>query len=117
MGVKRFDLVRDTERRDSWLEECYGGQYVKASDYDALAAELAQSKDLAEAQAASAEKGWNRVRELEAALEGISKLKGLTLLGGNGMESDRAYQLGANCAFNQAAEMAATALETNEVSK
>lgn len=40
MGIKRFDLIQDAERRDSWMEECYGGKYALASDYDALAAQL-----------------------------------------------------------------------------
>lgn len=38
MGIKRFDYVQDAERRDSWMEECYGGKYALSSDYDALAA-------------------------------------------------------------------------------
>lgn len=45
------------------------------------------------------------------ALEVIVKLGALTLLGGSGMDSERAYQLGAHNAFGQAAEMARSALQ------
>ena len=45
------------------------------------------------------------------ALKGIVKLGGLALLGGRDMESDRAYEAGANAAFGQAAEMARSALQ------
>jgi hypothetical protein len=51
-----------------------------------------------------------RIADLEAALKGIAELSTLTLLGGRGMESDRAYEAGANSAFGQAAEMARSAL-------
>jgi hypothetical protein len=43
MGVKRFDFVQDAERHDSWMEEAAHGEYVKASDYDALQAKLDQT--------------------------------------------------------------------------
>jgi hypothetical protein len=54
-----------------------------------------------------------RIRELEAALQGIVKLGPLTLIGGDDMSGLReAYSVGAHRAFGQAAEMAASALET-----
>jgi hypothetical protein len=75
IDVQRY-IVTDTP------DCCIGGnkELVLASDYDALAAELAETKELAEAQAASAEKAWNKVRDLEAALrearEGVLKYLG-----------------------------------------
>jgi hypothetical protein len=53
---------------------------------------------------------------LEAALELIAAMGGMTLLGGTDLESPRAHELGANKAFEQAASIARSALsgEVNE---
>jgi hypothetical protein len=49
-------------------------------------------------------------QRLEAALESIAAMGGMTLLGGRDLDPERAYQHGANSAFGQAAEMARSAL-------
>ncbi len=51
-----------------------------------------------------------RIAELEEALQEIAQMSGKTLLGGRDLESDRAHELGANKAFEQAANIARTAL-------
>lgn len=56
-----------------------------------------------------------RIERLEGALQGIVKLGALTLIGGDDMSGLReAYSVGAHRAFEQAAEMAASALETKD---
>jgi hypothetical protein len=87
------------------------------AERDALAAELAEiieSRDAWKGLASNNQALEVRIRELEEALKGIAKLGGLTLLGGDGMEPDRAYQHGAHAAFEQAAGMASDALETGD---
>jgi hypothetical protein len=39
MGVKRFDLI-ESIGGEAWLEEAALGEYVKASDYDAMLMEI-----------------------------------------------------------------------------
>lgn len=46
------------------------------------------------------------IERLCAALSAISSMGKLTLLGGEGLDPERAYQQGANAAFSQAAEIA-----------
>lgn len=97
-------MSTDQVPREWWLHAVEGR--------DALAAQLAECNGVMIAGNSAMEQALDRIRELEAALQGIAKLAGLTLLGGDGMESDRAYQHGAHAAFGQAAEMASAALET-----
>lgn len=52
-----------------------------------------------------------RIKDLEDALRLIAGMGGMTLIGGGDMEPRRAHELGANKAFNQAAEIAASALQ------
>jgi hypothetical protein len=48
--------------------------------------------------------------DMYEALLCISKMAGLTLLGGSGLDPEKAYQLGAHNAFEQATEVANVAL-------
>ena len=83
-----------TDDRLKWLS---GSEYAH-SEPGQIAAELLTARV--------------RIATLEAALLGITKLGGLTLLlGGRGLESHSAYEAGANAAFGQAADMARSALE------
>jgi hypothetical protein len=48
--------------------------------------------------------------QMYEALQTIAAMSGMTLIGGSDLEADRAHELGANKAFEQAAEIARAAL-------
>lgn len=54
---------------------------------------------------------------LASGLKLIAEMRGKTLLGGRGMESDRAYEAGANAAFGHAADIARAALSAETPSQ
>ena len=56
----------------------------------------------------------DEIKRLKTALQLIAGMGGMTLLGGGDLEPNRAHELGAHKAFNQAAEIARSALETEE---
>lgn len=123
--IKRYGPWKDRGGWASVMDEEKDGSYVRYEDYAAIASELAEVQAkydefwrTSNETAGQRDHHWQRAdtaearnAALEAALQGIAKLGGLTLLGGSGMDSERAYQHGAHNAFGQAAGMAASALQ------